>query len=346
MLSDTRCRTAKTDKSDLWLSDGNSLYLRVRRGGSKTWYVRRRKGSKIKRVRLGAYPAIPLRQARLRAAELALQEEIGSITVEQLCAEFMCVVVEREYRNPDQVTGYLRRAVLPAVGNRMVRDVSRRELVQIVVDYRERGERAANRLRGILNRLFGLAVELGHLDENPMTGVSRRISGYVPKSRDRVLTDDEIRLIWREQHPYAAILRFQLLCGCRLGEVQRGYREGDRWIIPAEISKSGRPHWVFITSTASAQLSEPFVQSNTAVSNWLRRWCDRQGVNPRFTTHDCRRSYATIANENGVDPFIVERTLNHALRGVMETYNRAEYSEQRIHCAKVVEKHLLSVIRE
>jgi integrase len=104
-----------------------------------------------------------------------------------------------------------------------------------------------------------------------------------------------------------------------------------------------RPHWVYLTDTAKSLLPLPKCTS-TNIQAWLRRTLQSEGVENRFTPHDCRRSYATIANDNGIEPFIVERALNHRMLGVMATYNHAEYEADRIQCAKVVERKILEII--
>jgi len=343
MLSDTRCRTAKTDKLEEWLSDGNGLYLRVRQGGTRTWYVRRKSAGKTTRIRVGPYPAITLRQARLKAAELALAREVSSVTVESLVKEWMTDVIERSYRRPDLVRGYLDRAILPALGRRKVRDITRTDLVTLIKDYRQRGTRAADQLRSVLSGLFSFAVEIGCRDDNPATGISRRISDYRQRDRTRVLTDPEIRDLWTQEHPNAGLLRFLLLTGLRISEARNGRYEGTRWIIPAEASKNGRPHWVHLTQSAFDQLPLT-ATSPTGVQAWLKRWCAREGIDPAYTPHDLRRTFATRAHSLGTAPHVVERVLNHTLQGVMATYNVAEYAPERVVCAEAVERHILEVV--
>ena len=47
------------------------------------------------------------------------------------------------------------------------------------------------------------------------------------------------------------------------------------------------------------------------------------------TIHDLRRTGATLLNEAGYPAEVIEKALNHTLRGVRGIYNRAEYAEQR-----------------
>jgi hypothetical protein len=49
--------------------------------------------------------------------------------------------------------------------------------------------------------------------------------------------------------------------------------------------------------------------------------------------------------DNGIEPFIVERVLNHKLEGVMAVYNRAEYEAERIKAALVMEKTIKEIIK-
>lgn len=90
-----------------------------------------------------------------------------------------------------------------------------------------------------------------------MLDVSRRISGYIPKGRERVLTDDEIQWLWELEHDNARVLQVLILTGLRISEAQKGLLEKDRWLVPGEVSKNGWPHWTYLTKTAQTQLPVP-----------------------------------------------------------------------------------------
>lgn len=57
------------DKSQIKKSDGNSLFLLVKRGGSKLWRLRFRYAGKYQEMALGKYPSISLSEARKLAEE-------------------------------------------------------------------------------------------------------------------------------------------------------------------------------------------------------------------------------------------------------------------------------------
>lgn len=203
-LTEARIRAAKPTDKDQMLSDGAGLYLRIRPGGSKKWVIRKKLKGKTTVTTLGAYPHLRLKQARLKAAEMALKSDISSVRVSDLAKKYLDEVIDPTHKRPELVHGYFDRAILPDIGHKKVRDISRAELVQMVQAYSKRGARTADQLRSNLKKLFSYAVELGLAEFNPMLDVTRRVAGYRPVARDRVLSDDEIRLIWGLESPNAS----------------------------------------------------------------------------------------------------------------------------------------------
>jgi integrase len=344
-LKDWQISAEKPSKSDRLLADGNGLYLRIRPTGSKTWQFRRKRAGKVTTVALGDYPRVTLKAARLEAARHAVRHDDPSIVTVGELAEDYLDLVRKTHRRPEQVEAYLNRAVLPALKERKVASLTRAELARLVRAYSSRGNRAADSLRSQLRKMLQFAVELGYREDNPADSMTQRVAGYVPVDRDRVLSDDEIRALWAEPHGNAHLLRFLLLTGLRIGEAQKGFADGERWQVPAEASKNGRAHWVHLTPTALAELEAPFKTTATGVQSWTRRWCQRHAIEPPFRPHDCRRTAATRMADAGVEPFIIEKALNHTLQGVMRVYNRAEYEAERIAAAEALERELLRVVQ-
>jgi len=342
-LTFVKVRDAKPTDKDQMLSDGNGLYLRIRPGGSKTWIIRKKHLGKTSITRLKRYPDMGLKEARLKAAEMAMDKHVSTVRVVDLVKKYMEEVVLDSHKRADLVQGYMDRAVIPHLGNRKVRDVTRAELVSVIQQYAKRGPRTADQLRSNLKKLFSYATELGIADINPMNDVTRRVTGYKAISRDRVLSDGEIKLLWDLDHDNARLLRFLALTGLRITEAQKGYQDGERWVVPVSISKNSRAHWVYLTDAAKSQLPLPKC-TPTNIQAWLRRLLNKHKIKPRFTPHDLRRTAATRMADSGVEPFIVERVLNHTLEGVMAVYNRAEYAEERINAANILENHIKEVV--
>ena len=59
--------------------------------------------------------------------------------------------------------------------------------------------------------------------------------------------------------------------------------------------------------------------------------------------HDLRRSFASGCARIGVDPFVIERCLNHVVGGVMAIYNRHKYDAECRAGWEAWSKHVLSL---
>ena len=116
---------------------------------------------------------------------------------------------------------------------------------------------AANRARAALSALFSWAIGEGIADANPVVGTNKATDEV---SRDRVLSDEELRLIWQHagEGDYGAIVRLLILTGQRREEVGGMlWREltDDLWTIGSDRTKNGSPHEVPLASESLAILS-------------------------------------------------------------------------------------------
>lgn len=340
-LTDKQAKAETWEGKDRLLAVGDSLYLNVRRS-SKTWIIRRATQGKMMVRTIGKYPEMSVRAARACALAALLKENPSNLTVGELAERYFTEVVEEEQRRPELVRGYLDRAILPELGARRVIELTSLHIASMIQRYRVRGPRSADQLRTVTRSLMRYAVEIGVRPDNPAAALTRRVSGYKPQDRERVLADGELRQVWAIAHDNGRLLRFLLLTGLRISEARLGERHNDRWCVTAALSKNGKAHWVHLTPTALAQLPLPRV-SATAVQAWVKRWCEREQMIP-FTPHDCRRTAATRMGDGQVQPFIIERAINHTLQGVMGIYNRAEYEQERIAAAQTLERVLLEVV--
>jgi len=357
-LSEASLKSLKWEGKDKRIGDGQGLYLNLRKN-SKTWIIRRSQAGKTQIITLGKWPGISCRKARLEAARYMNQDDVSNVTVKELAEEYKTDVVNPDSKVPKQVEGYLNH-IIDEFGQIKVINIKRANLVRFIKHYsKTRGQRSADRLRSYLKQLFSYGVELGYITgENPMDGVTKRVTGYIAIDRQRTLNNGEIKMVWswknadhgwQETEDNVRVIKFLLLTGLRISEAQSGYVDGDKFRMDDTKGKhpkhEKRPHWVYLTDTANALLPLPSV-TPTNIQAWLRRKLKSEEIENRFTPHDCRRTYATMANDNGVNPFIVDRSLNHKIQGVMGIYNQAEYEAERIQCAKVVESAILKMINE
>ncbi|MCR6651806.1 MAG: tyrosine-type recombinase/integrase [Cellvibrionaceae bacterium] len=178
------------------------------------------------------------------------------------------------------------------------------------------------------------------------------------RRRDRTLTRDEIRVLWRAcdaaGYPWGHALRLQMLTGQRIGEIgaiRRSDVDGDFWIMSR--NKTEKRIDIFLTKTAKAILAECpnfgagaayFSASagssglrsdvfNNALKRHIRPRLEAAalelGLDPiaqHWTPHDIRRSVRSgLTGWAGVFPDVAERTLNHALSGIRSNYDFADY---------------------
>ena len=345
-LNDTTVRRTKPGRNDKWLADGNGLYLRITPGGARSWWFRQtRKGHRIQ-DRLGTLDDLTLAEARLKAATRAVGKN-SSKTVSDLAEAWFDDCVAPFSRRPHHIRGYLDRAIIAELGDRPLRKVDRSDVVEMLEAYKKRGTVATNQLRVVARQMFGYGVEKGWIEAAPTDGITKRICGAAATPGDRVLSDDEILHVWHFDSRHRRLCRLLLLTGLRIGEMQTARWEHvvDQTLsIPEAHSKNKKSHWVHLPKLALAELGErgepgdlilPHV-TPTAVQAWMRRYCNSQGFEPAFTPHDLRRTFATRLNDElKVEPWIVEKMLNHKLVGVMAVYNHAEHTQQRVEAAEI-----------
>ncbi len=337
-LTDTRLRTLKPKgRAECLVADGNGLYIRIRAKGedfTRTWQFRRKDAGRLTVTTLGIYPDVSIKEARLKAAELATKRSTYSPTVKEAVDQWLAERVDHTHRKADQVRGYADRAIIPELGDRRVRDVEPSDIAGVIRRYRDRvaklrrgragGRPAARALLAVFKGLFGYAVANGWLSHSPAAQLTAAVTGQPPEARSRVLSDDEIRFVMTTTNNRGPVMRFLLLTGLRLGEAYNGHREGQYWVVPGIASKNGRQHSVWLSDLALAQLeAHPWDARREAVQVWLK---NNAGG---WTAHDLRRTFSTRNHAMGVAPYIVEKMLNHSFDGMMAVYNHASYDTER-----------------
>jgi integrase len=271
--------------------------------------------------------------------------------------------------------------------DRSIHDINADDIFSIVDEAREKGvpgrqkrnkdssEPRARKMHAALSKLYGWLMERRRVKVNPCVGIKTD----APKSRERVLTPDEIVLFWtacaRLTRPFGDCIRLLLLTGCRLNEVAGMRRselsaDGKVWTIPGYRTKNHRAHDVPLSTlardilTGVATTGDFVFTTNgaTPISGWskmknrldeaMAEDSDAQSddnVKSKWRLHDLRRTCATGMAEIGVPPHIVEACLNHisgAKAGVAGIYNRAAYTEEKKVALERWAAHVEAVISE
>jgi integrase len=227
-INDTACR---------------NLQLRLTATGVATWSLRYTIGGKVKRTNLGHYPMLTLKQARARAneqrgkidagddpAEDAKQTkkakaDIGRQSFAYLAGRYLNEHSRRHNRagSFEENRRNLAKHVLPFWGELAFADIKRPVVIERLEEIIGAGHHScANRVHALVSKIFSFAIEVGLMESHPIAGLKKRGK---ERAKDRVLSDDELRLFWNHivESPVSQstglALRLALLTGMRSSEV-------------------------------------------------------------------------------------------------------------------------------
>ncbi len=354
------------------------LYLTVQPTGKKGWQVRYRNGGVHRRMTLGAYPILSLADARQRARDALAAAAEGRDPAEEVraakapkpetdrdrVATLFGTYAKRhlaKLKSGDVVKRELERHVIAAWGDRDIHGIARRDVLDLLDGIADSGRVVtANRVRSYLSGFLNWCVERDVIGASPAAGV-RPVAKEV--SRDRVLTDDEIRWFWRgceaEGFPWGPLGKLLLLTGQRLSEVagiRDGEIEGQVWLLPGARVKNGRAHHVPLSDAARAVLdgmdrfagTDLYLTTNaeTPVSGFhkgrqrlaeamAKAAAEERGEAveiPHWGFHDLRRTAATGMARLGIPVRVTEAVLNHVsgtASGIVSVYQRHDYADEK-----------------
>jgi integrase len=355
--------------------------LRLRGGGGRSWIFQYKLGSKQRRLVLGKASAISAGAARDIASRLHAKVKLGG----DPAAEKATGKARAADTFGSLATKYLdfqkdnirERSLVEVTRHLNVHAKALHALPVTTVDQRTIADRlnavakvsgavAANRTRASLSAMFGWAMREGLAPANPVVNTNKREEA----TRDRVLSDAELRTIWHslEDDHYGAIIKLLMLTGQRANEIAALRWEeidfaGDLIRLPAERTKNGRAHDVPMAGTVRALLkSQNKVEDRPHVfgyrggpfSGWskskaaLDKRIAEGAAIPHWTPHDLRRTAATGMAEIGVQPHIIEAVLNHVSGhkgGIAGIYNRAQYGSEKAQALARWDDHIAAVIK-
>jgi hypothetical protein len=265
---------------------------------------------------------------------------------------------KRTGRERDQM---LRRSVYPVIGDRPIADIKRRNISALLDRIEdERGVGAADRTLALLSTIFNWhAARDGDFATPIVKGMSRDERKPHERARDRKLSDDEIRVVWKvaeTQGPFGALVRYLMLTAARRTEASGmvcDELDGSDWTLPAARNKTGLDLVRPLSPAALAVIDDQpkimgcqFVFSNDgknpisgyskfkkrfddAVLQELRKHDPKAQPLPGWVLHDLRRSARSLMSRAGVNWDHAERCLGHIIGGVRGTYDRHEFYDEK-----------------
>lgn len=264
--------------------------------------------------------------------------------------------------DPDDATKLVERGgdVIPRWRGRKIQEITKRDVITLLDEVQDRGAPVmANRTLAAVRKLFNWAVSRDIIAASPCAGVSPPAS---ENSRDRILTDDELRFAWnaagKEGWPFGPIVKIMILTGQREGEVAGMRRTeldltGDNklWTLPPGRVKNNERHTVplpgaavdIINSLPNIKTMGGFVfagHEGKPVSGFSRAK-DRideaiaeaaEKPLPDWVFHDLRRTVASGMARLGIQLPVIEKVLNHksgTFRGIVGVYQRHTYEAEK-----------------
>jgi len=361
---------------EIWDTVQPGLALRVHAGGKRTYCCTTRlapDGQQIRRT-IGTTASHKISEARKEAQRIveaaSRGEDIASREAKQEAARLAKIEAERSKKNSFRsiVEGYLadpgrhggakmkshklveqrlENHCMKQWGDRPIAGIHRSEVKELLRDMVRVGKPiAANRLLGNLKLVWKWAVEQDKLEASPIADMDKLVE---EQSRDRVLTQEELRAVWKGcdslSKAHCGAIRLMILTGARRTEAGGLLRseivDGD-WHLPAERSKNKLPHiWPLSESALAVIASVPQVEDGDpvftldgkrSVNGWSKTKAKldaaiakarakaagakkpdpKKHALPRWTLHDLRRTLVTDMNEKlAVPPHVVEAAVNH-----------------------------------
>lgn len=277
-LSDSAIREAKPRDKAYKLSDGEGLYLQVSTSGAKLWRWKYRIHGKEKKLAIGIYPAVSLKQAREKrnAAKAALadgkdpsrekqrqamldRQEAGN-TFALIAAEWVHLKKNNGKDSWAPATAakneWLIEELTPALGNIPIAEILPVEVLNAVRKIEARGKvETARRALQVASGVFRYAVATTRLLSDPTRDLKGVLRTPDVKHRAAILDPAKLGELLRAIDGYVGHFTTKFALEIlphvfvRPGELRHAvWSEIDLdkavWQIPAERTKMRKPHQV------------------------------------------------------------------------------------------------------
>jgi integrase len=333
--------------------------VRVTSNGAKAFVLDYRIRQRQYRYTIGTWPDWSALRAVREARELRQRVDRGenplddraapptAKTVADVIDEFLSRYVSGKLRSAKEYERAFARFVKPAIGTETIHNVRRSQIAEMLDRIEDKsGAVMADRTLAYLRKAFNWYAAR---DDRFVPPIVKGMARTKPRerARDRVLSDEEIRLIWPQLTGiFGAYVKTLLFTGQRKEEVSRlTWSEIDDkgvWTIPAERYKTRRANVVPLSSAARRT-----IEAQLRIDGCEYVFAGRTGKTPfsgfskaksaldkatgvtGWTLHDLRRTAKTLMVRAGVRPDISERVLGHVIAGVEGVYDRHSYLDEK-----------------
>lgn len=280
-LNDLTIRAAKPGPKPIKLSDERGLFLLVQPSGGKLWRLKYRIAGKEKKLSLGRYPDVALKEARERSAEARkliaagvdpsekkridrLDATLKAATTFKAVADEYIEKCEREGR-ADVTVGkarWLLSLLEPALGARPIEEIGPAELLAALRKVEARGHlETARRMRSLASRVFRYAVATSRASADPAAALRGALVAPKATHHAAILDTKGVGALLRAIDGYEGQPMTQLALKLaphvfvRPGELRQAEwseidLEAGVWKIAASKMKMRQPHMVPLSRQA------------------------------------------------------------------------------------------------
>ena len=368
-MTDKGVRKLKRRRKRYAVPDGElrGHWIRIQPSGTKSFWTDAR-DPKQKQVwtYVGPCDAMTIEEARAKARGVLNRVRAGLPAIEAKGETFDAVIAEwrkryvegKKLRTGDKMLSLINRHISTELRSRVFTEIHREDVTALLDKIEdENGAPVADKVLTVIGSVMSWYATRHRSYVPPLVkGMRRTDPGK--KERDRVLNDDELRLVWDvagQQRTYGALVRMLLLTAQRLDKVltmkwtdispmKWPSNIPPVWTLPTAPREKGNIGAVELPAGAVAILdtlpryaSNPYVfagrgQRHMSASGMFKAKFDAKLPSDmaRWTLHDLRRTARSLMSRAGVRPDIAERVLGHAVGGtVQQIYDRFEYADEK-----------------
>ncbi|MBR1602185.1 MAG: tyrosine-type recombinase/integrase [Synergistaceae bacterium] len=281
-LTELGIKSAKPRDKEYMLGDGHGLWLLVKPDGKKYWRLRYWIGDKERKISLGVYPTVGLKDARAKRDELFKVREKGADPVEVLNAQkeddictFKHIAEEWLQKHmADKKESYIKSVklrlnnyILPEFKDMPIKEITSGMVLKLCRKIEARGiVETAARVRSVIGQVFRYAIATDRADYDPTAALKGALQTRRVKHMAAITKPSEIAVLMKNINNYPRFivrcaLKFSALVFCRPGEIRQAeWSEIDfdnaEWRIPAEKMKMKRVHIVPLAKQVIELLKE------------------------------------------------------------------------------------------
>jgi len=373
--------TLKPGAKDAFVWDNKlaGFGVKVTPSGSKVFIYQYRlggRGAKVRRYTIGKFGPFTPDKARNEAEHLARlvaqgtdpqdakakhRREVVDLAFDKYVERFETDYLKHEWKaSHADARATLDRFAVPVLKSKPLPAIDRRDIRAVLRPVQGKPA-TARKLFAILRRLFKFAVAEDDVAASPMVGLE---APSPPTSRDRVLEDWELKLVWQATgkigSPFGPLVRLLVLTGARREEVAgltwaELREDAAMWHLQAERAKNGNaldlplsalavqelgalkgkgdkwPRKGLLFSTTGKTPVSGFSRAKARLDAEIAKLNEGEALEP-WRLHDLRRTLATGMQRLGVRFEVTEALLNHvsgAKSGVAGVYQRHDWAAEK-----------------